>query len=78
MLCILQCKRAIDDNIAGNEEDLTNHDDTDIHILPIISDPENSFYLNCSFSCPAYYNPFVKSGKTATNADIHTNVINIK
>ena len=41
MLCILQCKRAIDDNIAGNEEDLTNHDDTDIHILQVISDPEN-------------------------------------
>ena len=46
MLCILQCKRAIDGNIAGNEEDLTNHDDTDIHILPVISDPENSYSIS--------------------------------
>ena len=42
ILCILQCKGTIDDNIAGKEEDSTNHGNIDIHILPVISEPENS------------------------------------
>ena len=36
----------IDDNIAGNEEDSTNHDDIDTHILLAIFDPENSYYIS--------------------------------
>ena len=46
MLCISQCKGAIDDNIAGNEEDSTNHDDIDVRMLPVISDPENSYSIS--------------------------------
>ena len=46
MICILQCKGAIDDNLEGNEEDATNHDDIDIRILPVISDSGNSYSIS--------------------------------
>ena len=69
----------IDDNIAGNEEDSTNHDDIDIHILPVISDPENSYSISTApLAVPYTTTPFIKFGKTATNADSLTKVINIK
>ena len=32
--------------LAGNEEDLTNHDDTDIQIPPVISDCENLYSIS--------------------------------
>ena len=46
MLCISQCRSAINDNIAGNEENSTNHDDIDVRMLPVISDPENSYSIS--------------------------------
>ena len=46
MMCILHYKGAIDDNLAGNEEDSINRDDIDICILPVISDSENSYSVS--------------------------------
>ena len=46
MMCILHYKCAIDDNLAGNEEDSINHDNIDIRILPIISNSENSYSIS--------------------------------
>ena len=45
MMCTLHCKGAIDGKLTRNEEDLTNHDDVDIHILPVSSDSENSYFI---------------------------------
>ena len=45
MTCTLHCKGAIDGKLTRNEEDLTNHDDVDIHILPVSSDSENSYFI---------------------------------
>ena len=39
-------QRTIDDNIAGNEENSTNHDNIDIHISRVISEPENSHSIS--------------------------------
>ena len=68
MLCILQCKCAVDDNstLAGNEEELTNHADIDIRISCVISDSEK-FCLKRSFSCPSYYDAFNKYEKVVTS-----------
>ena len=46
MMCTLHCKGAIDGKLTRNEEDLTNHDDVDIHILPVSSDSENSYFIS--------------------------------
>ena len=46
MMCILHYKCAIDDNLAGNEEDSINHDNIDIRTLPVISDSENSYSIS--------------------------------
>ena len=46
MMCMLECKGAIDDNLPGTEENLTNHDDIDIRISPVISDSENSYSIS--------------------------------
>ena len=35
-------------------------------------------YFIRSFGCPSNYDPFIKSGKIATNADDHPSAINIK
>ena len=72
MLYILQYKVAFEDNLmlSGNEERLTNHDYFRFWKLAL--------YFKLSFSCPSYYNSFIKSGKIATNADILTNVFSSK
>ena len=48
MLCILQCKITIVENfvLKENEEDLTNHEDIDIGISPVISDSKNPYSIS--------------------------------
>ena len=50
MLCILQCKGAIDDNLtlAKNKEDLTHHEGIDIRISHVISNYEKSYCISNS------------------------------
>ena len=48
MLCILKCKGAINDNTAENEEDSTNHDNIDIQISSVISEPENLYSISAA------------------------------
>ena len=51
----------------------------DIRISPVISESENSYSISSApLAVHQTTNPFIKSGKTATNVDSQANAISIK